>query len=80
MGWSFGRSTLVWYVQFGTAEIGHIHGDGRVGIPFPRSIRNTLLDMGLAGRHHWVPNFGALVIVFTGKNNLSTLLAHAALL
>jgi Family of unknown function (DUF5519) len=44
--------------RFGNAEVGHVHMGGIVDIPFPRSIRDALLDHGLAGEHHWVPNSG----------------------
>jgi hypothetical protein len=29
-----------------------------VDIPFPRSIRDALLDEGLAEEHHWLPDSG----------------------
>ncbi len=44
--------------RFRSAEIGHIHADGLVDIPFPRAIRDVLLKEGQAERHHWVPNSG----------------------
>lgn len=44
--------------QFGDAEVGHVHANGIVDIPFPRSIRDALLADGLAEEHHWVPNSG----------------------
>jgi len=44
--------------RFGHAEVGHVHRGGIVDIPFPRSIRDALLDQGLAEEHHWVPNSG----------------------
>src|ERR1700758_3395495 len=44
--------------RLGTAEIGHIHTGGIVDIPFPRSLRDTLLAEGLAEEHRWVPNSG----------------------
>ena len=44
--------------QFGNAEIGHVHAGGVVDIPFPRSIRDALLEEHLAEEHHWVPNSG----------------------
>ncbi len=44
--------------RFGNAEVGHVHISGIVDIPFPRSIRDALLDQGLAEQHHWVPNSG----------------------
>jgi hypothetical protein len=44
--------------QFGDAEIGHVHTNGVVDIPFPRSVRDALLAQGLAAEHRWVPNSG----------------------
>jgi hypothetical protein len=44
--------------RFGNAEVGHIHTGGIVDIPFPRSLRDALLEEGLAEEHHWVPNSG----------------------
>lgn len=40
------------------AEVGHLHTNGVVDIPFPRSIRNALLEDGLAEKHRWVPDSG----------------------
>lgn len=42
----------------GKAEVGHVHSNGVVDIPFPRPIRDALLAEGLAEEHHWVPNSG----------------------
>ena len=44
--------------RFGNAELGHLHPDGTLDIPFPRTIRDALLDEGLAQEHHWIPNSG----------------------
>lgn len=44
--------------RFGDAEVGHIHAGGILDIPFPRAVRDVLLDEGLAEEHHWVPNSG----------------------
>lgn len=44
--------------QFGKAEIGHVHPGGIVDVPFPRVIRDALLEEHLAEQHHWVPNSG----------------------
>jgi hypothetical protein len=43
---------------FGEAEVGHVHSNGVVDIPFPRPIRDALLTEGLAEEHQWVPNSG----------------------
>jgi hypothetical protein len=40
------------------AELGHIHEDGTVDIPFSRAIHDVLLAEGLASEHHWVPDSG----------------------
>jgi len=37
--------------QFRDAEVGHVHTGGIVDIPFPRSLRDALLDEGLAEEH-----------------------------
>ena len=44
--------------RFRSAEIGHVHPGGVVDIPFPRALRDALLDEGLAEEHRWVPNSG----------------------
>ncbi len=44
--------------RFSSAEIGHVHRDGTVDIPFPRSVRDALIEEGLAEEHHWIPNSG----------------------
>jgi hypothetical protein len=44
--------------RFGKAEIGHVHTDGTVDIPFPRAVRDALLEEGQAEKHRWVPNSG----------------------
>jgi len=44
--------------RLGSAEIGHIHPGGVVDIPFPRPVRDVLLEEGLAQEHRWVPNSG----------------------
>ena len=44
--------------RFGSAEVGHVHPGGIVDIPFPRPVRDALLEEGLAQEHRWVPNSG----------------------
>lgn len=41
---------------FGSAEVGHVHSNGIVDIPFTRPVHDALLAEGLAERHRWVPN------------------------
>ncbi len=42
----------------GSSEVGHMHNDGAVEIPFPRAFRDALLSEGLAQEHRWVPDSG----------------------
>jgi hypothetical protein len=44
--------------RLGRREIGHMHGDYLVDIPFPKSVRNELIAAGLAEPHHILPNSG----------------------
>jgi len=44
--------------QFGTREIGHIHGDYLVDIPFPTKVRHEVIAAGLAQPHHVLPDSG----------------------
>jgi Family of unknown function (DUF5519) len=42
----------------GRREIGHIHGDSLVDIPFPKGVRNDLVAAGRAEPHHVLPESG----------------------
>ena len=42
----------------GTREIGHIHGDHLVDIPFPKKVRDALVLAGRAHAHHVLPESG----------------------
>lgn len=44
--------------RFRNAEVGHVHDNGVVDIPFTRAVHDALLAEGLAEEHHWVPNSG----------------------
>jgi hypothetical protein len=56
--------------QFRDAEVGHVHTNGIVDIPFPRSIRDALLADGLAEEHHWVPNSGWITFQMRSEGDL----------
>jgi len=56
--------------RFKAAEIGHIHTGGIVDIPFPRSVRDSLLAKGLAQEHHWVPNSGWITFCIRAEDDL----------
>lgn len=42
----------------GKREIGHIHGDRLVDIPFPRKVRDEIVAAGRAQPHHTLPATG----------------------
>jgi len=44
--------------RLGKREIGHVHGDYLVDIPFPMKIRNELVEKGEAKPHHILPDSG----------------------
>ncbi|MGA3034763.1 MAG: luciferase family protein [Terracidiphilus sp.] len=44
--------------RVGTREIGHAHNFGIVDIPFTVKIRDALIGVGKARRHHWLPDSG----------------------
>jgi len=44
--------------RLGTRELGHIHGDHLVDIPFPKKVRDEIVDAGLAKPHHILPETG----------------------
>jgi hypothetical protein len=44
--------------RLGKREIGHIHGDSLVDIPFPTKVRDELVSAGLAEPHHVLPKSG----------------------
>jgi Family of unknown function (DUF5519) len=44
--------------RLGSREIGHVHGDRLVDIPFPTRVRNELVAAGEAAAHHVLPESG----------------------
>ena len=44
--------------MIGTREIGHLHGDRLLDVPFPKRERNELVAAGLARPHHVLPESG----------------------
>ncbi len=44
--------------RIGRRELGHIHGDYLVDIPFPTKVRNDVVADGLAEPHHILPDSG----------------------
>ena len=44
--------------SLGRREIGHVHGDRLVDIPFPKEVRDELVSAGRAEPHHILPQSG----------------------
>jgi hypothetical protein len=42
----------------GKREIGHLHGDRLADLPFPRRVRDELVESGRAKPHHVMPQSG----------------------
>ncbi len=44
--------------RLGRRELGHVHGDFQIDVPFPRRVRDQLVEAGLASAHHILPQSG----------------------
>ncbi|HEX9332542.1 MAG TPA: luciferase family protein [Anaerolineales bacterium] len=44
--------------RLGTRELGHIHGDHLIDVPFPKKVRDEIVNAGLAEPHHILPETG----------------------
>src|SRR5215218_10061562 len=44
--------------SFGRVELGHIHGDRFADLPFPRKVRDELIEQGRASVHDPLPDSG----------------------
>jgi hypothetical protein len=44
--------------RLGKRELGHLHGDRLADLPFPKRVRDELIDAGRARPHHVLPESG----------------------
>src|SRR5262245_31236111 len=44
--------------KIGNREIGHVHGDSLVDVPFPKGVRDELVAASQAEPHHILPGSG----------------------
>jgi Family of unknown function (DUF5519) len=56
--------------RLGKRELGHVHGDRLVDIPFPKKVRDEVINAGLAERHHILPDSGWVSIWLRTPENL----------
>jgi hypothetical protein len=54
----------------GSSEVGHMHNDGAVEIPFPRAFRDELTATGLAEKHRWLPESGWITFLVRNERDL----------
>lgn len=59
---------------FGDAEVGHVHTNGIVDIPFTRPVHDLLLAEGLAEEHRWVPNSGWITFRIRSEQDMTSAL------
>lgn len=57
--------------NLGRREIGHVHGDSLVGIPFPKAARNELVAAGRAEPHHILPESGWVSILLRQESDVN---------
>jgi predicted DNA-binding protein (MmcQ/YjbR family) len=56
--------------RVGRREIGHVHGDRLVDIPFPKAIRNEIVAKGEAEPHHILPNSGWVSVYLSSTDDV----------
>ncbi|HEY5983563.1 MAG TPA: luciferase family protein [Anaerolineales bacterium] len=56
--------------RVGRREIGHVHGDSLVDIPFPKGIRDELIAAGEATQHHVIPVSGWVTVYLNGPGDV----------
>jgi hypothetical protein len=58
--------------RLGKRELGHIHGDALVDIPFPKAVRNEIVAAGEAEPHHILPNSGWISLFLRRAEDVET--------
>jgi hypothetical protein len=59
----------------GKREIGHIHGDHLVDIPFPKKVRDVIVAAGRAQPHHILPETGWVSFYLRGEEDVEQAIA-----
>jgi hypothetical protein len=58
--------------NLGKRELGHMHGNKLVDIPFPKSIRNELVESGKVLPHHVLPESGWISFYIKKEEDINT--------
>lgn len=61
--------------RLGTRELGHIHGDHLLDIPFPRKLRDEIVEAGLAEPHHVLPETGWISFYLREEDDIQRAIA-----
>ena len=59
----------------GKREVGHIHGDHLVDIPFPKKVRDEIVAAGRAQPHHILPETGWISFYIRQKDDVEKAIA-----
>jgi Family of unknown function (DUF5519) len=60
--------------RLGKRELGHIHGDALVDIPFPKAVRDDIVAAKQAEPHHILPESGWVSIFLETNDDVETAL------
>lgn len=61
--------------RLGKIELGHLHGDRLADLPFPRKIRDELVEQGKAAPHHVLPESGWVSRWIAGPGEVDLVIA-----
>jgi hypothetical protein len=61
--------------NLGRREIGHVHGDNLVDIPFPTKVRDEIVAAGRAEPHHILPESGWVSIFLRQPSDVERAIA-----
>jgi hypothetical protein len=61
--------------RLGRREIGHLHGDHLVDIPFPKKVRDQAVAAGEAEPHHVLPETGWVSVYLRKEGDVESAIA-----
>ncbi len=61
--------------RLGKREIGHLHGDTLLDVPFPRRVHDELIAAGKAAVHHILPDSGWVSFRIAGAKDVDEAVA-----
>jgi hypothetical protein len=56
--------------RLGKRELGHIHGERLVDIPFTKPVHDEVIAAGLAQKHHFLPESGWVSVWLRGQEDV----------